>query len=296
MASFDSGDFDRQLRRRALARVLARLRHEPDDIDEMLPFDEVVAALGRRTQRDLGIRTIPLDAIVGSVDRPRGEFDRSFRPASRRLRDRWTRVAKARREGAPMPPIDVYRVGDLYFVEDGHHRVSVARALGDATIEARVRDVGTAVGAAPDLRPSQLPLKHHERVFFERVPLPPELRAQLTLSDEWRYAQLAAMIEARGFRESHAAGRLLSREELALSWFHEQYEPIVAVLRETGIGGPGTDTDRYLRFVMLRFLLLHTHEWSDEVIDRLIGEVRPPSPEDDTLVHQILGEMTRPAR
>jgi len=109
--------------------------------------------------------------------------------------------------------------------------------------------------------------------------------------DEWRYAQLAALIEARGFRESHARDRLLSREELASSWYTEQYEPIVAVLREAGIGGPGTDTDRYLRFMMLRFLLLHTHEWTEQVVDRLLSAVRAPQPDDDTLVHQILSEM-----
>jgi len=285
------GDFDRERRRRAFARIAARLRQAPDDVDEMLPFDEVLEALGSGAQRDLGVQTIPLDSIVGTVDRRRAEFDRSFRPMTGELRERWQRVAAARRRGTALPPIDVYRVGGLHFVEDGHHRVSVARALGDDLIEARVREISTAVGASPDLRTSELPLKQHERIFFERVPLPAELRARVKLTDEWRYVQLATLVEARGFRESHARGRLLSREELALIWFHDQYEPIVAVMREAGIGGPGTDTDRYLRFVMLRFLLLYATDWSDEVIERLIGEVRPPRPEDDTLVHQILTEM-----
>jgi hypothetical protein len=289
----DAGkDFDREQRRRKRTRIVSRLKREPGDVDQMLPFDDVVRALGRRSQRDLGVQTIPLDSIVGTVDRRGDEFDRSFRPTSPSLRDRWKGVAAARRRGDEMPPIEVYRVGDLHFVEDGHHRVSVARAMGDTTIEARVREVRTALGATSDLRPSQLPLKHHERIFFERVPLPQELRSRIRLTDEWRYAQLAALIEARGFRESHARGRLLSREELALIWFHEQYEPIVAVLRDEKTGGPGTDTDRYLRFILLRYLLLHTHEWNDEVMHEVMAKVRRPSPEDDTLVHQILTEMT----
>jgi hypothetical protein len=129
-------------------------------------------------------------------------------------------------------------------------------------------------------------------MFFERVPLPPALRPRIRLTDEWRYAQLAALIEARGFRESHARGRLLSREELALLWFNEQYEPIVAVLRESNTGGPGTDTDRYLRFILLRYLLLHTHEWNADMVRDVMGNTRRPTPEDDTLVHQILTEMT----
>jgi len=190
-----------------------------------------------------------------------------------------------------MPPIDVYRINGLHFVEDGHHRVSVALAMGDTTIAAHVREVRTEVGAAPDLRVSQLALKHHERLFHERVPLPPAERKQIQLTDEWRYAQLASLIEARGYRESHAQRRLIPREEHALTWFREQYAPVVARLRERGAGGPGTDTDRYLRFAILRFLLLHTQEWSDDVIDRLINEIRPPSPADDTLVHKILDEM-----
>jgi hypothetical protein len=283
-------DFDRGLRRHALEELRTRVRRQPGDAMDMLPFEDVVAALGRRSQTDLGIQSIPLDSIIGTVGR-HYEFDRAFRPATRKLRDRWLGVANSRRSGKDMPPIDVYRINGLHFVEDGHHRVSVALAMGDKTIEAHVREVRTELGAAPDLRISQLTLKHHERLFFERVPLPPAERAQIQLTDEWRYAQLAGLIEARGYRESHTHGRLIPRRELALGWFNEQYVPVVAKLRERGVGGPGTDTDRYLRFAILRFLLLHTNEWTDDVIERLISEIRPPSPKDDTLVHQILTEM-----
>src|SRR5438270_13386129 len=155
----------------------------------MLPFEEVVAALGRRSQRDLGLRTIPLDSIVGSVDRRRGEFDRQFRPTSTEVRGRWEGIATARRRGQAMPPIDVYRIGELHFVQDGHHRVSVARALGDTHIEAHVKEVRTELGAESALRLRDLPLKRHERVFHERVPLAPKLRTRIELSDEWRWAQ-----------------------------------------------------------------------------------------------------------
>ena len=67
---------------------------------------------------------------------------------------------------------------------------------------------------------------------------------------------------------------------------------MLEVLRETGMGGPGTEAERYLRIAMLRYLLLRTHEWTDEVIEHLLGEVRSPSSADDTLVHQILKEMS----
>src|ERR671919_1730304 len=139
-------DFSRARRRHELAQLARRLRREPDDINVILPFDEVVQALGWRGERRVGREVIDLDSIVGTVDRSR-EFDRSFRPTSRRVRQRWERIAKAMRRGEAMPPIDVYRIGDLHFVRDGHHRVSVARAMGLDSIEAYVTEIITAVGA-----------------------------------------------------------------------------------------------------------------------------------------------------
>ena len=136
-----------------------------------------------------------------------------------------------------------------------------------------------------------LPLKRHERIFHERVPLPAPLRSRIRLSDEWRYAQLAMLVESWGLRASYTRERLLSREEVARAWFEEEYEPVVEVLSEAQIGGEGTETERYLRIAMLRYLVLYTHEWTDDVVERLLGEVRPPSAADDTMVHQILKEM-----
>src|ERR671916_1970560 len=106
MAARDTGlpqadaqfDFGRALRRRALARISARLRLEPSDVNVILPFEEVVASLGRRGERRLGLETIPLDSIVGTVDRGR-EFDRGFRPTSSRPRGRFERIATAKRRG-----------------------------------------------------------------------------------------------------------------------------------------------------------------------------------------------------
>src|SRR3954468_13371380 len=145
-------DFARERRRRALSLLAAHLRFEPDDVSPMLPFEEVVAALGRASETDVGVKEIPLDAIVGTVDRQTRTFDRSFRPATNDVRGRWQRVAAARRRGEALPPIDVYQISELYFVQDGHHRVSVARAMGDTTIEAHVRLVKTRLGLGRELR------------------------------------------------------------------------------------------------------------------------------------------------
>jgi hypothetical protein len=284
-------DFNRARRAQALSRLARRLRREPDDINLILPFDEVVEALGWRGERQIGLRVIPLDSIVGTVDRSR-EFDRSFRPTSRRLRRRWEGIAKAMRSGEAMPPIDVYRVGELHFVRDGHHRVSVARQLRLDVIEAQVTEILTEVEAAPELRHHDLPVKSHERLFRERVPLPDSAHRQLgLLLDKWRYAELAEHVEAWGYRAMQARGELMTREQVALAWFTEEYEPVVELMQEAGLAGHGPEVEAYMRLAELRYMLLRTHEWTDEVVERL-QEAMDERPRDaDTEVHRLLRSM-----
>ncbi|MGH2781438.1 MAG: chromosome partitioning protein ParB, partial [Thermoleophilaceae bacterium] len=245
---------------------------------------------GRRGERRLGLETIALDSIVGTVDRGR-EFDRSFRPTSGRVRPRWERIATAQRRGQAMPPIDVYRIGQLHFVRDGHHRVSVARALSYDVIEAWVTEVITELGADRAIRLADLPLKSHQRLFYERVPLPAEARAEIDLSDEWRYASLAEAVEAWGFRAIQDRREALSRAEVAEAWFLDEYRPVVEMLREAELIRRGTETEAYMRVSALRFLILRTHEWDDEVIERLRQELAQPTWEDDTVVRRLRKEL-----
>jgi hypothetical protein len=283
-------DFSRARRARALARLSARLRRA-DDVDHILPFEEVVRALGRIGERRLGLQVIPLDSVVGTVDRSR-EFDRAFRPTSPRVRERWQRINTAQRKGESMPPIDVYRIGELHFVKDGHHRVSVARALGYKDINAYVTEVLTQVGADREIRLRDLPLKSHQRLFFERVPLPPEARERIHLSDEWRYAALAEAVEAWGFRAIQARREPLSRPEVAEAWFREEYEPVVAMLAEAQLIPKGvTDTEAYMQVAHLRYLILRTHTWDDAVIDAIRRDLESPGQEDDTMVRKLRREL-----
>src|SRR5262244_1613334 len=206
-------EFLRVRRRQVLARLAHRLRGEPDDVNLILPFDEVVAALGMRGERSLGLQTIPLDTIVGTVD-SRRDFDRRFRPTSSRVRERWERLALAQRRGESMPPIDVYRVGDLHFVQDGHHRVSIAMATGQQTIDAYVTEVQTVVPATGIRRRGDLLMKDYERLFRSRVPLPEQAYATISFTDPWDYAELGEAVEAWGFRYLQHAHRYLDREEI----------------------------------------------------------------------------------
>src|SRR6202012_1735799 len=113
-------DFMRARRRAVATRLAARLRGEPDDVRMVLPYEEVVAALGYVSERRIGLRVVALSAIVGSVDRAR-EFDRSFRPTSGRVRSRWEHIAAMARRGESLPPVDLLRIGELYFVGSGEH-------------------------------------------------------------------------------------------------------------------------------------------------------------------------------
>ena len=280
-------DFSRARRRSAVSRLSRRLRREPGDIDVVLPFEEVVAALGRRGERHLGLRTIPLDSIVGSVDRPR-DFDRRFRPTSGRVRRRWEGIAAAMRRGEAMPPIEVYAIGDFHFVKDGHHRVSVARAMGNEVIEADVTEVITDVGPGEEIRLEDLPLKSHERLFFERVPLPAEARRRIELSRGADYAKLAEAVEAWGMRVSQSRQAFMTRQQVAAEWLTEDYEPVVAALREADLIGTTTETEAYVRITALRYMLLRTHEWDERVLERLREELRRPAQRgEDTGVHAL---------
>jgi hypothetical protein len=138
-------DFLRTRRRQAAARLARQACHRPASAARLMLLDEVVGALGYRGERRLGLQTIPLATIVGTVE-PRRDFDRRFRPTTNRIRERWERLALAQRRGEPLPPIEVYQVGGLHFVEDGHHRVSIAAATDQDAIDAYVTEVLTAGG------------------------------------------------------------------------------------------------------------------------------------------------------
>jgi hypothetical protein len=265
-------DFQRLRRRQVLARLAQRLRREPDDVTVILPFDEVVAVLGVIGERHLGNQTISVDSIVGSVDRTR-DFDRRFRPTSGRSRERWERIAAASRRGEAMPPISVYRVGDMHFVRDGHHRVSVARAMGQRLIDADVTEVRTRIPARGIRSVGDLVYKDYERLFRERVPLPPEAQATLSVRDPWLWAELSETVEAWGFRLIQHEGRFIARAEVAKRWYDDEYRRVVRMLRAADLIGARTDAEAYLQVAAERYRLIRTHEWNDEVIARLRSEL-----------------------
>ncbi|SIR81760.1 chromosome partitioning protein ParB [Williamsia sterculiae] len=262
-------DFSRLRRRAELARLAAWFTRQPRDVTTVLPFDDVVRAVGRVSERSLGLQSVPVDAIVGSVDRT-GDFDRYFRPTSARVRARWQRLAAAQRRGESVPPIQLYKVGSMYFVIDGHHRVSIAIARSDAVIDAYVTEILTRVSADGISGRSDLVLKDMRRLFLSRVPLAGRQAEAIALEDAEDYAELAENIEAWGFRLSQEIGEFVGRTEAARRWFGEEFLPVVRMARRAEILPEVTsDAELYMRLACERYRLVRKHVWDDEVIEEL---------------------------
>lgn len=261
-------DFARQRRRQVLARLRDTLAGRSASVSMMLPFDEVVEALGFRGESHLGLKVVALDSIVGSESRS-AEFDRRFRPTTSQAAARFQRINAALRRGEEMPPISLYRIGELHFVRDGHHRVAVARALRWKDINADVTLVRTAIGPRSSLTLDDLPLKSHERVFWDRVPLPAPRRAEIDLSDGDAFGDLAEAVEAWGFRYMLQHRELLDRSEVAVAWYTEEYKPALDLLREADLLGTGSQTAAYMRLSCQRYRLLRSHTWDDHVLSQL---------------------------
>ena len=160
-------DFRRARRRAAMEEILSRLTGKSTDL---LPYEQVSQMLRVTKSEPRGLQEIPLDAIVGSVARYT-DFTRSFLPRHDATQERWARIEMAASDPRGLPPIDVYQIGQVYFVADGNHRVSVARRLGAKTILAHVTQVHTKVTLTPDVSPDDLILKAEYADFLESTRL-----------------------------------------------------------------------------------------------------------------------------
>src|SRR5215212_4653852 len=140
-------DFTRARRRARLRGVVARVRREHTS-NRLLSFDDLRRELVANNRRQRGTRVVEVEEIIGSVGRWR-DFDRSFLPTRTSVGQRWKRVDRAFHRAEDLPPVELYKLGDVYFVVDGHHRVSVARYHDVPTVEASVAEFYPKRPAAP---------------------------------------------------------------------------------------------------------------------------------------------------
>jgi hypothetical protein len=247
-------DFSRARRRAFLKRVGAYLRKDPAS-NRLLSFDEVKSALGAVEQTYLGMRTVPVEELVGSVGRHR-DFDRAFLPGKPSLEGRWKSIDRAILRAEELPPVSLYKIGNAYFVKDGNHRVSVARQQGVEMIDAEVVELRSRVPVDSALTARSLLYKLEHRRLLERLPLDrvlPELNVEL--SDVADYRRLAEHIEAHGFRLSRLWRRFVPVEETLRDWHEHSYAPVAAMIREERVLDAfpeRTELDLYLWIVRHR--------------------------------------------
>jgi len=258
-------DFHEVRRRAAMQAIMARLTGKSIDL---FAYEEVRHKLKAKGSIPRGLQDVPLDAIVGSVGRY-SDFTRSFLPRRDSDLQRWARVKAHVTDMEGLPPIEVYQIGEVYFVQDGNHRVSVARALEAPTIQAYVTEVHTKVPLSPDDQPDDLILKAEYTDFLTHTRLD-KLRpdANLSLTVPGRYRTLEEHIEVHRYFMGLEQQREIPYEEAVTHWYDTVYLPVVQVIQERGIlrdFPERTETDLYL----------WTLERRAELEDKLGWEIKP---------------------
>ena len=207
-----------------MEQIMAFLKGETS---ELLSYEEVRKKLKATASGGYRLEEIPLDAIVGSVGRY-GDFTRHFLPRIDKDESRWTRVQAAAFSPTGVPPIEVYQIGDAYFVLDGNHRVSVARQAGNTHIEAYVTKIHTKVPITPDIKPDELEAKAQYVEFLEKTHLDdmrPDVDLSMTIPG--KYHRLYRQIEQHQSALAQAQQREITYEEAAADWYDSVYWPLV---------------------------------------------------------------------
>ncbi|MGQ9489923.1 MAG: hypothetical protein ACUVR4_03075 [Anaerolineae bacterium] len=232
-AAVAASKFDRLQSRRLIPSLLRLFSQKPDET--LLSFDQVQELLRSRQEIDRGIQTIPISHIVGSVGRYR-DFDRAFLPLDGADEERWKRLDVALNELRNLPPIEVYKIGDVYFVRDGNHRVSVAKANGLTHIDAHVTEIETRVPLTPNVDVDDLIIKAEYAQFLAQTKLD-ETRPdqQIELTEPGRYRILLEHIEVHRYYLGLLWNREPTLEEAAASWYDTVYLPIIQAIQESGV-------------------------------------------------------------
>lgn len=239
-------DYSRARAKAFLNRVWSVLSGQPT---RLLSYDEVREKLRVGGPIYRGVQTIRIDQVAGSLNRYH-QFDRAFLPTQDDTASRWQRVDRAFYEDISLPPVVLYKVGQVYFVVDGHHRVSVAREQGQEFIEAEVRECATRVDITPDLKPEDLEILGEKVDFLERTRLDrlrPKAKIKLTIPDG--FERMLEHIAVHRYFMGLDFQRDIPEEEAVAHWYDTVYLPIVKIIRSSKIlkEFPGkTEGDLYL--------------------------------------------------
>ncbi len=237
-------------------RILSILSGQPTTL---LSYDDVKEKLHIGGPIYRGVRTVEVKKIIGSLNRYH-QFDRAFLPLEDQIANRWQNIDRAFYQDINLPPVVLYKIGEVYFVVDGHHRVSVAREQGQLNIDAEVRECSTKVNITPELKVEDLEILGEKVDFLERTELDrirPKAKIILTIPDG--FDRILEHIAVHRYFMGLDLQRDVSDEEAVAHWYDKVYMPIVSNIRRSGIlkEFPGkTEGDLYL-WVLDRQRYLH---------------------------------------
>ncbi len=287
-------DFQRARKQAALQQLLARIQGRSTDL---LCYDTVRQQLRASDDAiERGLQEIPLNKIVGSVGRYE-DFTRTFLPKRDSNQDRWAGVKASISDMIGMSPIEVYQVGDTYFVQDGNHRVSVARQLGSETISAYVTEIKTRVPLTADDDPNDIICKSHYADFLEATNLDklhPE--ADLLMTFCGQYGLLLSQIEAEHTLLKHQKDLPESLdlwEQAVSTWYDRVYLPIIQIIRSLGVlhrFPERTEADMYVLLSERHDELEEALGWQVEMETAVTELVSPPE-ESEGLLNRFVKKV-----
>lgn len=239
-------DFQRARRRARLEMVASWLSGKSS---VMLQYDEIRRNIQLTESAAAHLEDIPLSAIVGSVSRE-ADFSRQLLPLNESDNIRWAKVKQAFESQEGVPPIEVFQVGEAYFILDGHHRASVARQIGASHIQAYVRKVQSPVTLAPDDQIEDVIQKAEYTKFIAATRLDetrPETNLRCTAPDG--YGKLIEHIASHQYFMGIDQRREISYQDAVFHWHDSVYWPVIQVIRRNDLVSEfpaNTEADLYL--------------------------------------------------
>ncbi len=268
-------DFRSARQKAALREIMARFT---GGSTELLSYDEVRQKLKAQVSPKKVLKEIPVDAIIGSVNRYQ-DFLRDFLPGKNIDEERWANVELANSSLQGLPPIEVYQIGEVYFVGDGNHRVSVAKQIGTALIQAYVTELQTRVPLTPEIQPEGLILKAEYTDFLEHTSLDKSRPgSDLSVTVPGQYELIEEHIAVHRYFMGIEQQREIPVAEAAADWYDRVYLPVVNIIRDRGllIDFPTrTESDLYLWIADHRALLeedLNAQIEVSSAVDDLAGQ------------------------
>ena len=225
-----SEDFTRARNKAKIQGLLSALTWKNN---ELMPFYEVTSIIKPKSETYLGMKTIPVNKIIGSEGRYH-DFSSAFYPKREMLRTRWMSVDTALINDVILPPISVYYLGGYYFVRDGNHRVSVAKAQGVDFIDAEVVELDSQIPLRPDMTMRELRAKvvEYERDMFISQYKPSYLpMGDIVFTTPGAYPEMVNHILVHKYYINQNIDHEIPFSEAARSWYDNVYYPIVREIR-----------------------------------------------------------------